>query len=80
MTSAPSRQKFLYPEVSDIFNLGDAGIIVITKVDLMKATGAYALFQNERDAKDYIHEVSLRQSPKWHENQCPVCRLKAKSK
>lgn len=71
--------KYKCPEVSDIYNLGESGFVVITSRDLTKGVGTFALFQTDRDAKDYIHDVSLRQSPKWHETQCPVCRLKAKN-
>lgn len=69
-----------FPQVSDIFNLGDSGVIVITNVDLTKEVGTFTFLQNEREAKDFIHEVSLKQSPKWHETQCPVCAQKRRAK
>lgn len=75
VTSLP---RFKHPEISDIYNLGNSGFIVITSSDLTKGVGTFSLHQTDREAKDYIHEVSLRQSPKWHLAECPVCRLKAK--
>jgi hypothetical protein len=74
------RSKFNAPSVSDIFNLGPSGFIVITDLDLVAGTGSFALFQTDRQAKDYIHDVSLAQSPKWHAKECPVCRIRAKEK
>ena len=70
--------KFKHPNISDIFNLGTSGFIVITGCDLIKQVGTFALVQSEREAKDFIHAVSLKQSPKWHKTVCPVCLASSK--
>jgi hypothetical protein len=78
--SEAKRIKYNHPEVSDIYNLGQSGFVVITGMDLVKSVGQFALFQTDREAKDFIHAVSLKHSPKWHETECPVCRQKKAQK
>jgi hypothetical protein len=47
---------------------------LVEHLDLNKMTANLLLFKTMEEADDVVHELSLKQFPKWHETECPKCR------
>lgn len=48
--------------------------LVITSRDLDKQSGTFKYFNDFHDAYKWVHDTSLAQFPKWHKENCSVCK------
>jgi hypothetical protein len=58
-----------YPEITWIYKMGD-GVCVVSSFNHTEQTGTFFYFKTLEEAKNFIHNNSLKQFPKWHEENC----------
>ncbi len=64
---------FIPPDTAQIVPLIGSALVLIS-VDLSERTGKCKIFETVEEARLWVHDVSEKQNPEWHKDNCEYCR------